>query len=113
MSYYAFMPRGGTDPRKVWVGLDQAGIFKLYLYKCEKIGVYSIFFNEKGGSILYYFRANNNSDKFIRAAFHKNLFQKKRTFISDFFHGPLGERGPKIHMVDYVMEVLHILNFFR
>ena len=31
-----------------------------------------------------------------------SLFQKKRTFNSDFFGGPPGERGPKIQMVNYV-----------
>ncbi len=31
-----------------------------------------------------------------------SLFQKKRTFNSDFFPGPAGGGGPKIHMVDYV-----------
>ena len=31
-----------------------------------------------------------------------SLFQKKRTFISEFFRGPPGEGGPKIHMVDCV-----------
>ena len=31
-----------------------------------------------------------------------SLFQKKRTFTSDFFCGPPGGGGPKIHMVDYV-----------
>ena len=31
-----------------------------------------------------------------------SLFQKKRTFNSEFFGGPPGEGGPKIHMVDYV-----------
>ena len=31
-----------------------------------------------------------------------SLFQKKRTFNSNFFHGPPGGGGQKIHMVDYV-----------
>ncbi len=31
-----------------------------------------------------------------------SLFQKKRTFNSDFFLGPPGGGGPKLHMVDYV-----------
>ncbi len=31
-----------------------------------------------------------------------SLFQKKRTFNPDFFRGPPGGGGPKIHMVDYV-----------
>ncbi len=31
-----------------------------------------------------------------------SLCQKKRTFNSEFFHGPPGGGGPKIHMVDYV-----------
>ncbi len=31
-----------------------------------------------------------------------SLFQKKRTFNSEFFCGPPGGGGPKIHMVDYV-----------
>ncbi len=32
-----------------------------------------------------------------------SLFQKKRTFNSEFFCGPPGGGGPKIHMVDYVL----------
>ncbi len=31
-----------------------------------------------------------------------SLFQKKRTFNSDFFRDPPEEGGPKIHMVYYV-----------
>ncbi len=31
-----------------------------------------------------------------------SLFQKKRTFNSEFFCDPHGGGGPKIHMVDYV-----------
>ena len=31
-----------------------------------------------------------------------NLFQKKRTFNSEFFVAPLEGGGQKIHMVDYV-----------
>ncbi len=31
-----------------------------------------------------------------------SLCQKKRTFNSEFFCGPSGGAGPKIHMVDYV-----------
>ncbi len=31
-----------------------------------------------------------------------SLCQKKRTFNSDFFPGPPGGGGPKIHIVDYV-----------
>ncbi len=31
-----------------------------------------------------------------------SLFQKKRTFNSEFFRDPPGEGGPKFHMVDYV-----------
>ncbi len=31
-----------------------------------------------------------------------SLFQKKRTFNSNFFRGPPGEGGTKIHMVNYV-----------
>ena len=34
-----------------------------------------------------------------------SLFQKKRTFISDFFRGPPGRGGPKIHLVDYVISI--------
>ncbi len=46
---------GGTDPRKVRVGLDRAGKFKLYLYKCAKNGgLFYIFFMKKGVySILF------------------------------------------------------------
>ncbi len=31
-----------------------------------------------------------------------SLCQKKRTFNPEFFCGPPGKGGPKIHMVDYV-----------
>ncbi len=31
-----------------------------------------------------------------------SLCQKKRTFNSEFFRGPSGGGGPKIHMGDYV-----------
>ncbi len=38
----------------------------------------------------------------LTVAVSYSLFQKKRTFNSDFFCGPPGGGGPKIHMVDYV-----------
>ncbi len=48
-STYTVPREGGTDPRKVRVGLDRAGKFKLYLYKCEKNEVlFYIFFMKKG-----------------------------------------------------------------
>ncbi len=41
-----------------------------------------------------------------------SLFRKKRTFNSDFFRGPQGGEGPKIHMVDYVNESSTHAQFF-
>ncbi len=53
--YGGINPRGGTDPRKVRVGLDRAGKLKLYLYKCAKNGglFYIYVFDKKMGSFLY------------------------------------------------------------
>ncbi len=45
-----------------------------------------------------------------------SLFQKKRTFNFDFFRGPPGGRGPKIHMVDYVTAIFvlrHATRLFK
>ncbi len=41
-------PQWGTDPRKVQIGFDRAGKFKLYLYKCAKKGVFSVSFSSRG-----------------------------------------------------------------
>ncbi len=41
-----------------------------------------------------------------------SLFQKKRTFNSDFFCGPPWGGGPKTHMVDYVDEGSTHAQFF-
>ncbi len=59
----SFDPRGGgTDPRKVRVGLDRAGKFELYLYKCTKNGgLFYIFFMKKGGLFYIFFEQNSTN----------------------------------------------------
>ena len=45
--------------------------------------------------------SQNNCKHSPRFIFY-SLFQKKRTFTSNFFCSPPGGGGPKIHMVNYV-----------
>ncbi len=56
--------------------------------------------------------ASFHSFESICATLQYSLCQKKRTFNPDFFCGPPGGRGPKIHMVDHVIDKIDYVNFW-